>query len=82
MFNYYHSHRAIDEMCVVYINIIYPIDSDHRLTFVQCPTDGATFHLEDYFSNVPDKASSTEGDTDQAHYIEKYHWKLSVYNSA
>lgn len=74
-------HRAKDEMCIVYLNIIYPTDADHRLTFVQCPADGATFHLKEYFPHVPDNASSTKGDTDQSHYIRKNHWKLSVYNS-
>ena len=78
---YSYRHHSQDEMCVVYINIIYPVDSDHRLTFVECSADGATFHLEDFFPLVPGMASSTKGDTDQARYIKKYHWKKSVYHS-
>lgn len=74
-------HSAKDEMCIVYLNIIYPVDADKRLTFIECPADAATFHLEDNFPYVPDKSSSAEGDTDQSHYIQKNHWKLSVYNS-
>ena len=79
--SFYYSHSAKAEMCIVYLNIIYPVDSDRRLTFVECPAD-VTFHLEDHFPYIPDKASRPDGDTDQSHYIRENHWKLSVYNSA